>query len=153
MKKAPKDENRLNFQRQLKIIRWVVLVLVLVMIGVIIGTFIFSMNDECSGRGTFEGWRTYNMKSSVKSRITKINFHDGEYVKAGEVMLELDSSDLQEAIAGVEANIKELQAALALKKAALDLETSDLRDNIERVRANVAELTAELYAAQTSLQL
>ena len=153
MKKAPKDENRLNFQRQLKIIRWVVLVLVLVMIGVIIGTFIFSMNDECSGRGTFEGWRTYNMKSSVKSRITKINFHDGEYVKAGEVMLELDSSDLQEAIAGVEANIKELQAALALKKAALDLEASDLRDNIERVRANIAELTAELYAAQTSLLL
>ena len=59
MKKALKDENRLNFRRQLKIIRWVVVLLVLVMVGVVLGTFIFSMNDECSGRGTFEGWRTY----------------------------------------------------------------------------------------------
>jgi len=153
MSKLLIDENRMNFQKQLKIIRWVIMVVVLVMILLVIGTFIFSMNDECSGRGTFEGWRTYDMKSSVKSRIIKINFHDGDHVKAGEVMLELDSSELQEAIAGVQANIKELQAALALKRAALELETSDLRDNIERVRANIAELTSELAAATASLEL
>lgn len=147
------DDGKMNFQKQLKIIRWVVCVLVVVMLAVIAGTFIFSMNDECIGRGTVEGWRTYDMKSSVKSRITKINFHDGETVKAGEVLLELDSSELQTAIARVNANIKELEAELEVKRTALELETSDLRQNIEGVRANISELESELQVERTALEL
>ncbi len=147
------EEHKMNFRRQLKFIRWIVCVLVAVMVAVIAGTFIFSMNDECIGRGTVEGWRSYDMKSSVQSRIVKINFHDGETVKAGEVMLELDSSDLQNAIAGVQANIRELEAELEVKRTALELETNDLRQAIERVKANISELESALQVERTALNL
>ena len=111
----------LNFQKQLTIIRRMVVALVVVMMLVIAGTFIFSMNDESTGRGTVEGLRNYDMKSSVKSRIAKIHFRDGDQVKKGMVMLELDSSELQDKIENVTSRIRELEAELAVKLAALEL--------------------------------
>ncbi len=115
------SRHSLNFRHQLKIIRWLVIILVLVMLAVVAGTFIFSMNDESLGRGTVEGMRTYDMKSSVQSRIVKIHFHDGDSVKAGSVMLELDSTELSNAIDNLQNGIRELEAELGVKMAAFEL--------------------------------
>ena len=147
------DEN-MNFQRQLKIIRRMVIALVWVMIAVIAGTFIFSMNDESIGRGTVEGIRNYDMKSSVKSRIAKIHFRDGEAVKAGTVMLELDSSELQNDIENASSRIRELEAELAVKLAALELLKHDplpteyrhTKIALEESRLRLATSQAELNA-------
>lgn len=149
----PSTGEKMNFQKQLRFIRWVIVVLVVVMLAVIAAAFIFSMNDECIGRGTFEGWRTYDMKSSVKSRIVKIHFHDGETVKAGEVMLELDSSELQNAIAAVESNIAELEAELKVKTAAMELDISELERAIAGVEANILELESELEIKRSTLKM
>ena len=94
-----RNPEKINFQREIRIIQYLVVALAFVMAMVIAGTFIFSMNDESIGRGTVEGIRNYDMKSSVQSRIVKINFRDGDMVKAGTVMLELDASELKEDIA------------------------------------------------------
>ncbi|MBE6367327.1 MAG: HlyD family efflux transporter periplasmic adaptor subunit [Lentisphaerae bacterium] len=147
-------DSRMNFQRQIKIIQRLVIALVVVMIAVIAGTFIFSMNDESIGRGTVEGLRNYDMKSSVKSRIAKLHFRDGDMVKAGTVMLELDSSALQDAIENVTYRIRELEAELAVKLAALELLKHDplpaeyrhTKIALEESRLRLATSQAELNA-------
>ena len=110
-----------NFQVQLKIIRRLIILLTSIMVLVIAGTFIFSMNDEAIGRGTVEGLRSYDMKSSVQSRIKKIYFRDGDTVKAGTVMLELDSSKLDDAIDNVRNAIRALEAERDVKIAELEV--------------------------------
>lgn len=144
----------LNFQKQLKIIRYMVVALICIMILVIAGTFIFSMNDESTGRGTVEGLRNYDMKSSVKSRIAKIHFRDGDQVKKGMVMLELDSSELQDKIENATSRIRELEAELAVKLAALELLKHDplpaeyrhTKIALEESRLRLATSQAELNA-------
>ncbi len=117
----PNEEAPVNFQQMLRIVRKLVTVLVFVMLAVIAAAFIFSMNDESIGRGTVEGLRNYDMKSSVKSRIAKIHFRDGEQVKKGMVMLELDSRDLRNEIENVSSKIRELEAELGVKLAEFEL--------------------------------
>ena len=144
----------LNFRKQLVIIRRLVVSLVVVMLAVIAGTFIFSMNDESIGRGTVEGLRNYDMKSSVKSRIAKIHFRDGDQVKKGVVMLELDSSDLRDAIENVSSSIRELEAELSVKLAELELlkhnplpaEYRHTKIALEESRLRLATSQAELNA-------
>ena len=110
-----------NFHAQLKIIRRLIILLASIMVLVIAGTFIFSMNDEAIGRGTVEGLRSYDMKSSVQSRIKKIFFRDGDAVKAGTVLLELDSSALDDAIDNVRNAIRALEAERDVKIAELEV--------------------------------
>ena len=110
-----------KFQAQLKIIRRLLVLLGSIMLLVVAGTFIFSMNDEAIGRGTVEGLRSYDMKSSVQSRIRKIYFRDGDAVPAGTVMLELDASELNDAMENVKNSIRTLEAELAVKLASLEL--------------------------------
>ena len=145
---------KMNFQKQLKIIRQLVIALIVVMLMVIAGTFIFSMNDESIGRGTVEGLRNYDMKSSVKSRIAKIHFRDGDQVKKGMIMLELDSSDLKDAIGNVTSSIRELEAELSVKLAELELlkhnplpaEYRHTKIALEESRLRLATSQAELNA-------
>ena len=152
--KSWNTSNKLNFRQELKIIRILIIILVVIMIAVLAGTFVFSMNDESIGRGTVEGMRTYDMKSSVQSRIAKINFRDGDMVKAGMVMLELDSSDLQDDIDNVSSGIRELEAELAVKLAALELLKHDplpaeyrhTKIALEESRLRLATSQAELDA-------
>ena len=144
---------KMNFQRQLRVIRWTVIAITAVMLLVIAGTFIFSMNDESIGRGTVEGWRTYDMKSSVKSRIIKINYHDGDTVKAGDVLLELDSTELQDAIANVQSRISELESELSVKTAAHELLKHDpLPEEYRHTRIDLEESRLQLNNSIAELE-
>ncbi len=141
-----------NFRRQLRIIRWLILLLILTMLMVIAGTFVFSMNDESVGRGTVEGMRTYDMKSSVQSRIRKIYFHDGDTVTAGTVMLELDSSALDESIENIRNSIRELEAELDVKNAAFELLKHDpLPTEYRHTKIGLEESRLRLDASQAEL--
>ena len=151
---VPPLGSKINFQRQLKVIRRLVIMLITVMLMVIAGTFIFSMNDESIGRGTVEGLRNYDMKSSVKSRIAKIYFRDGDQVKKGMVMLELDSRDLRNEIDNVTSAIRELEAELGVKLAEMELlkhnplpaEYRHTKIALEESRLRLATSQAELNA-------
>ena len=151
---VPPLGSKINFQRQLKVIRHLVIMLIVVMLMVIAGTFIFSMNDESIGRGTVEGLRNYDMKSSVKSRIAKIYFRDGDQVKKGMVMLELDSRDLRNEIDNVTSAIRELEAELGVKLAEMELlkhnplpaEYRHTKIALEESRLRLATSQAELNA-------
>ncbi len=70
----------------------------------------------------FNGTLSFNEKSRLAAEsdgmITKLNFDEGDYVKKGTLLLEIDTQILTADIAAMQASIKE--AAFALEKAKLD---------------------------------
>ena len=64
-----------NFRRTIKIVRYMIGVL-FVFVAVIIAILVFGyMENTVKGRGVFEGFREYQLKSAVLSRIP-VEFRD-----------------------------------------------------------------------------
>jgi membrane fusion protein, multidrug efflux system len=62
--------------------------------------------------GTVVAYETVAIKSRLDSQVTNVLFHDGDYVKEGQVLFELDDRALK-------AQIKELEASVEKEKAQL----------------------------------
>ncbi len=114
-----------SFRRQLKVIRWLILTLFLLMVGVAAILFFCSMNEEVPGRGVVVGLRSYDLKSSVQSRISKIHFREGDQVKAGDILLELDDRQVANLLEIQKNSIQELEAEIIVKEWSLKLLRSD----------------------------
>ncbi len=68
-------------------------------------------SDQLRLMGHIEATET-DLAFKVPGIITKINFQEGDYFKAGEVVAELDGKDLRDELAAAEARLKAAQATL-----------------------------------------
>ncbi|MGQ9921404.1 MAG: efflux RND transporter periplasmic adaptor subunit [Desulfobacca sp.] len=68
--------------------------------------------DQLRLMGHIEATET-NLAFKVPGIIARINFQEGDYVKAGQVVAELDAQDLQDEFVAAQARVKAAQAALA----------------------------------------
>jgi len=145
-----------NFRTQLKIMRRLILLLLVLILAAAAVLFFFSMDEEVSGRGVVVGLRTYELKSSEQSRITRINFKEGDVVKAGDVLLELDSRDLRQSRERLENAIRELECEIEVKEWGLKLLECDplpaeyhhTKIALEETEASVANAESELDTYQ-----
>lgn len=105
-----------NFRRQMRIFRLIILLLLLIIIAAVGVLFILNINTTVQGRGVVLGLRHWRMASSVASRIIKINAREGDSVKAGTVLLELDDREFQRRCEALRHTITELEAQLTVKE-------------------------------------
>ncbi len=77
-----------------------------------------------SGLGTVTAFNTANIKSRVDGQIMKVNFREGQEVREGDLLIEIDSRPY-------EVQVEQLQAALFRDQAQL----RDARLNLERYTA------------------
>ncbi len=106
-----------NFRKTLKIFRYMIGGL-FVFLFIIAAILIFGyMENTVAGRGIFEGFREYQLKSTVLSRIKSVEKQEGENVKKGEVMLRLDDRDLREKIALLKNQVEELKSEIDVAEA------------------------------------
>src|SRR5579883_669682 len=84
--------------------------------------------------GTVQPVATVVVKSRIDGQIAKVNVHDGQEVKAGDVLFQLDSR-------AAEAQVRQADAQLAKDRAQLA--------NARREAARQAELAAKNYASQS----
>lgn len=68
--------------------------------------------DRLRLMGHIEATET-DLAFKVPGIITRINFQEGDFLKAGEVVAELDAQDLRDELAAAQARVKAAQAALA----------------------------------------
>lgn len=149
----------INIRKEMVLFRWflfVILLLFFVMIGVISFGY---MDDEVEGTGTVEGIREYELKTLVDAKTTAIFKRPGDFVHAGEPLLELDSRDQRDRIVLLENEIKELEIAIRVKEKELDILRKDplpeyyrhteleLKEAAERYQRSLLELESysELY--------
>jgi len=118
--------------------------------------------NEFSGR--LQAVDHAEIRPEVSGRITEVRFHDGQYVKAGDVLLVIDPRPYEAAVARAEANlasartnadfakIEEQRAAGMIKTEAIAQRVFDERSNSLRV-ADAAVKAADAELKQANLDL
>jgi membrane fusion protein (multidrug efflux system) len=105
---------------------------------------------EIEAVGTARANESVEVTSKVSNQITAIRFQEGSYVKAGAVLVELDSSEAKATLAEAEANLAESERQLARTRdlaAKQALSASEL----DQIEATVKAQRARVEAAQSRL--
>ena len=110
-----------------------------------------------NGLGVVEPYQTVLVRSRVDGEVIKIDFKQGQMVKEGDVLVEIDPRPYQAALD--EAVAKKAQDEASLKNAQLDLtryaslakEDSVSRQKVDTQQATVDELAAQIKGDQASI--
>ena len=110
-----------------------------------------------NGLGAVEPYQTVLVRSRVDGEVTKIDFKQGQMVKKGDVLVEIDPRPYQAALD--QAVAKKAQDEESLKNAQLDLaryaslakEDSVSRQRFDTQQATVDELVAQIKGDQGSI--
>lgn len=118
--------------------------------------------------GTVQSLQSNDVSAQIMARVRKINVHAGDYVKQGEVLIELDNVDLRSRVQQAKDNLNALQAQFqqsqlhyqrinrlfkqhSATQAALELATSayrSLRSQVSAAREALAEAENALGYSQ-----
>ena len=114
--------------------------------------------------GTVQGFNTVTVRSRIDGQITQLNFKEGQEVKAGDLLVQLDSRNLDAALAQATANLHRDQSQLdnaianlkrmeqlGLNGFATQQAVEAARSQVEQFRATVESDHAAVFAAQTQL--
>ena len=104
-----------------------------------------------STEATVEAVRQSTVSAQVSGRITAVNFDVGDAVKAGQVIVRIDPSELSQAVAGSRAQVAQAEAQLANAKANYDRQVQLFQQKFIS-QAALDRATAEYRAAQASAQ-
>lgn len=115
-----------------------------------------------NGLGTVQGFNTVVVRTRVDGQIDKIAFKEGQLVKAGDVLAEIDPRPFQAALdqakakkAQDEANLananRDLQRYTKLGEFATQQQTDTQRSTVQQVTAQIAADDAAIFNAQTQL--
>jgi len=108
-----------------------------------------------TGLGTVQGFNTVQVRTRVDGQIDKIAFTEGQVVKEGDLLAEIDPRPYQAALDAAKA--KKVQDEANLANVNLDLQrTTKLgefatRQLLDTQRSNVAQLTAQIAADEAAI--
>src|SRR5712675_741481 len=114
------------------------------------------------GLGTVQGFNTVTVRTRVDGQIDRIDFKEGQLVKQGDVLVQIDPRPYQSALD--QAKAKKAQDEANLANASLDLQrftklgefatrqqTDTQRSTVTQLTAQIAADTAAIENAQTQL--
>src|SRR6266702_2402141 len=108
-----------------------------------------------TGLGTVQGFNTVQVRTRVDGQINRIAFQEGQFVKAGDTLVEIDPRPFQAALD--QAKAKKAQDEANLANANLDLQRYTklgefaTRQQTDTQRSTVAQLTAQIAADEASI--
>ena len=110
-----------------------------------------------NGLGTVQAYNTVTVRSRVDGEITKIAFKEGQIVKEGDFLVQIDPRPFQAALD--QATAKKAQDEASLKNAQLDLKRfTDLarqdfasRQQVDTQQATVDQFTAQIRGDQAAI--
>jgi len=108
-----------------------------------------------TGLGTVQAFNTVQVRTRVDGQITKIAFKEGQFVKAGDTLVEIDPRPYQATLDQAKAKTAQDEANLA--NANLDLQRYTklgefaTRQQLDTQRSTVAQLTAQIAADEAAI--
>src|SRR6202008_2256688 len=108
-----------------------------------------------TGLGTVQGFNTVLVRTRVDGQINKIDFTEGQFVKEGDTLVEIDPRTFQATLD--QAKAKKAQDEANLANAKLDLQRYTrlgefaTRQQTDTQRATVAQLTAQIAADDAAI--
>ena len=115
----------MSMHKKIKVFRILILVTFLIVVSGGLLLSIFKMEDVVYAYGEVGGINDYEFKSMVDGKITEILKDDGAHVKQGEIILKLDSTELEDRIEMIKSSIAEIEAELKVKEDSLGLLSTD----------------------------
>ncbi len=109
-----------------------------------------------TGLGTVQGFNTVVVRTRVDGQINKIAFQEGQFVKQGDTLVEIDPRPFQAALD--QATAKKAQDEANLANANLDLQRYTklgefaTRQQTDTQRSTVAQLTAQIQADTAAIE-
>jgi membrane fusion protein, multidrug efflux system len=108
-----------------------------------------------TGLGTVQGFNTVQVRTRVDGQIMRIDFKEGQFVKQGDTLVEIDPRPFQATLD--QANAKKAQDQANLANANLDLQRYTklgefaTRQQTDTQRSTVAQLTAQIAADDAAI--
>jgi multidrug efflux system membrane fusion protein len=108
-----------------------------------------------TGLGTVQGFNTVQVRTRVDGQIDKIGFQEGQLVKEGDLLAEIDPRPFQAVLD--QAKAKKVQDEANLANANLDLQRYTklgefaTRQQLDTQRSTVAQLTAQIAADDAAI--
>jgi len=122
--------------------------------------------------GNVEAYSAITVKAQVGGEITQVHFHEGDYVKAGDMLFTIDPRPLNAMVNEVEANLAKDEAALGQAEANLVRDTAQQKyaqsqadrygrlfqsgivskDQAEQMRSNADALAAAVKADEAAVR-
>ena len=129
-------------QRRKKAVTFILFSIIIVIGAVTLYFYLQYKKTRISTDDAFVDGRVHVIASKVPGTVKIIHIKDNQFVRKGDVILEIDPMDY-------EVRIKEARAGLETERAKL----SEIRDRVDTVRKQLSEITASLEAARANLQL
>jgi membrane fusion protein, multidrug efflux system len=110
-----------------------------------------------TGLGAVTAFNTANIKSRVDGQIMKVNFQEGQFVKEGDLLIEIDARPYQVQLEQMEAQIFKDQASLRDAKLNLDRYVtlipsgSIAQQQVDTQRATVDQLDGQVRTDQAQI--
>lgn len=108
--------------------------------------------------GSGEAYSTVSIKSLVQGQVQRVYFHQGQYVRKGQLLFSIDSAPFEAALAQAEANLAKDKAQLQFAQAQ-DQRYTDLykqgivsRDQFDQFRSTAAQTSAAVVADEAAVQ-
>lgn len=109
--------------------------------------------------GRAEAYESVSLKSRVDGQVASVLFVEGQHVKGGEALVQLDPADFRARLQQAEASVARSEAQLAKARADTERYLS-LRsrnfisdEKLNDIRTNEAAITANLHADRAALEL
>src|ERR1700757_5019908 len=108
-----------------------------------------------TGLGTVQGFNTVLVRTRVDGQINKIDFTEGQFIKEGDTLVEIDPRPFQAALDQAKAKKQQDEANLA--NANLDLQRFTrlgefaTRQQLDTQRSTVQQLTAQIAADEAAI--
>ncbi|WP_338699637.1 MULTISPECIES: efflux RND transporter periplasmic adaptor subunit [unclassified Bradyrhizobium] len=108
-----------------------------------------------TGLGTVQAFNTVQVRTRVDGQITRIAFKEGQFVKAGDTLVEIDPRPYQATLD--QAKAKKAQDEANIANANLDLQRYTklgefaTRQQLDTQRSTVAQLTAQIAADEAAI--
>lgn len=145
-------DKKYNFRKTLKIFRYMIGILFIFIFIITLILFFGYMENTVTGRGVFEGFREYQLKSTVPSRIKTVVKNEGDRVKKGDILLRLDDRDLRERIELLKNQIEELKSEIDVCEAEFAIKKHDPLPKEYR-HTRIALKTTELRCKKSEIEL
>lgn len=107
--------------------------------------------DTVEALGTTRAAESINVSSRVSNMITAISFEEGEHVEAGEVLIELESSEARADLAAAQATLVESRSQYQRSRELLRTQAVS-ESRVEELEAIMRANEAALAAAEARLQ-